>query len=101
MGRRIVELLVEGCRQIGIPYAFGVPGRAVMPVYNAFYDSAYPECILATHETAAAFMAATWATLRGVPGLILGTTGPGATNMVTGLATAFAEAVHDGQRAIG
>lgn len=93
MGRRIVELLVQGLRQIGVPYAFGVPGRAVMPVYNAFFDSGFPECVLATHETAAAFMAAAWATLRGVPGLVLGTTGPGATNMATGLATAFTEGI--------
>jgi NAD(P)-dependent dehydrogenase (short-subunit alcohol dehydrogenase family) len=93
MGRKTIEVLVQGLKQIGIPYAFGVPGRAVMPIYNAFFDSGFPECVLATHETAAAFMACSWATLTGVPGVVLGTTGPGATNMATGLATAFTEGI--------
>ena len=64
-----------------------------MPAYNAFFDQNFPNCLLATHESAAAFMAIAWASLRGVPPLVLGTTGPGATNMATGLATAFIESV--------
>lgn len=87
------KFLIECLSRHGVRHIFGIPGRAIIPLYNAIYDEGYPEAILASHETGAAFMAIASAQLSGTLGVCCGTTGPGATNLLTGVATAFTEGI--------
>lgn len=87
--------LVEALRQEKTQVVFGIPGGAITPVYDAFYkmhDSLSEMCIrhvLARHEQTAAHMADGYARASGRVGVCMSTSGPGATNLVTGIATAF------------
>ncbi len=88
----VADLLVAYLRQLGIEYVFGVPGGAIEPLYNALARSAReggPEVITARHETGAAFMAYGYYMGKKRLGVCCSTTGPGATNMITGVATAY------------
>lgn len=78
----VAALEAEGCSHV-----FGYPGGAIMPVYDALRDSAV-EHVLVRHEQAAALAADAWGRLRGEPGVCIATSGPGATNLVTGIANA-------------
>ena len=80
-------LLGEGCTTL-----FGYPGGAIMPVYDALAGSGLKH-VLVRHEQAAAFMADAWARVTGRVGVCIATSGPGATNLLTGLANAFADSV--------
>ena len=71
----------------GVDTVFGLPGGAIMPVYDALYDSDIRH-ILMRHELAAAHAADAYYRASGRPGVVFATSGPGATNLVTGLATA-------------
>src|SRR5215213_4117942 len=95
MGERVTPMgmLVDCLKRMGISYVFGIPGRAIMSLYNAAYDLGFPTPVLTSHETGAAFMALTWAQVAGRPGVCCATSGPGASNMLTGVATAFTEGV--------
>lgn len=93
MALSAVSFFVEILQRLEIDYVFGVPGRAVMPLYNELYDRGYPRMILSAHETGAAFMALDWAHLQGKIGVCCGTTGPGALNLMTGVATAYTESI--------
>jgi len=73
-----------------VKYVFGVPGASLMPVLDELRDRG-PELVLCRHEQNAAFMAQAWGRLTGVPGVCMATVGPGATNLVTGAATATAD----------
>src|SRR5450759_3159349 len=86
------DLLVAYLEQIGVEYVFGVPGAAIEPLYNALARSARrggPRPIVARHETGAAFMADGYARETGKIGVCCATSGPGATNLITGVACAY------------
>src|SRR4030066_2100296 len=87
-----VDLLVAYLEQIGVEYVFGVPGGAIEPLYNALARSARrggPRPVVARHETGAAFMADGYARESGKIGVCCATSGPGATNLITGVACAY------------
>jgi len=84
-GRAVVEVL----RAEGVEFVFGLPGGHVIDIYDALYDAEDIRHILVRHEQAAASMAAAYAQLTGRPGVCLVTAGPGATNLLSGIAEAF------------
>ncbi|OHE53248.1 MAG: acetolactate synthase, large subunit, biosynthetic type [Thaumarchaeota archaeon RBG_16_49_8] len=84
------QALVQGLWSEGVRAIFGIPGGQIMPVYDALYDSEIRH-ILARHEQCAAHMADGYARASGHPGVCMATSGPGATNLVTGIATAYAD----------
>jgi acetolactate synthase I/II/III large subunit len=86
------DLLVAYLEQIGIEFVFGVPGGAIEPLYNALARSARrggPRPVLARHESGAAFMADGYARETGKIGVCCATSGPGSTNLITGVACAY------------
>ncbi|MBT8125126.1 MAG: thiamine pyrophosphate-binding protein, partial [Gammaproteobacteria bacterium] len=86
------DLLVSYLDYIGVDYVFGIPGGAIEPLYNALSRSAEkggPRAIVARHETGAAFMADGYARNSGNLGVCCATAGPGATNLITGVASAY------------
>ena len=88
----LADLLVEYLDQLGVEYVFGVPGGAIEPLYNALARSERRggvRAVVARHETGAAFMADGYARNTGKLGVCCSTTGPGATNMITGVASAY------------
>lgn len=88
----VAELLVAYLEQMGVEYVFGVPGGAIEPIYNALARSQRrggPRPIVARHEAGAAFMADGYARETGKLGVCCATSGPGATNLITGVATAY------------
>lgn len=90
----LADLLVEHLEQLGVEYVFGVPGGAIEPLYNAMARSERAgglRTIVARHETGAAFMADGYARETGNLGVCCSTTGPGATNLITGVASAYVE----------
>ncbi|GBE48129.1 acetolactate synthase isozyme 1 large subunit [bacterium BMS3Bbin12] len=91
-GLEVGDRIVQYLEQLGVEYVFGVPGGAIEPLYNALARSARrggPRPVLARHETGAAFMADGYARETGRLGVCCATTGPGATNLLTGVATAY------------
>ncbi|MDP2875830.1 MAG: biosynthetic-type acetolactate synthase large subunit [Holophaga sp.] len=85
-------ILWECLQREGVEVVFGYPGGAIMPVYDALLESSIHH-VLARHEQGAAHMADGYARASGRTGVILSTSGPGATNLVTGLATAMMDSV--------
>ncbi|CAN5487965.1 acetolactate synthase large subunit [soil metagenome] len=86
------DLVVAYLEQLGIEYIFGIPGGAIEPLYNAMARSARRgglRHILARHEAGAAYMADGYARETGKIGVCCATSGPGATNLITGVACAF------------
>ena len=88
------ERIVQYIQQIGSEFVFGVPGGAIEPIYNALARSersniGQPRAMNACHETGAAFMADGYFRATGKLGVCIGTSGPGATNMITGVACAY------------
>ncbi|MGE4275314.1 MAG: thiamine pyrophosphate-binding protein, partial [Candidatus Methanomethylophilaceae archaeon] len=86
-GSRALLRLLEGQ---GVDTIFGYPGGPVIPIFNEMLDSSIRH-ILVRHEQCAAHMADGYARALGKPGVCLATSGPGATNLVTGVATAYAD----------
>jgi acetolactate synthase-1/2/3 large subunit len=86
----VSELIVRYMERLGIDYAFGMPGAHVLPVYDALYHSRI-RTVLAKHEQGASFMAGGYARIAHRPSACVATAGPGATNLVTGIANAYAE----------
>ena len=84
------QLLVECLHRQGVKYIFGIPGAKVDAIFDALVDGG-PELILCRHEQNASFMAACVGRLTGSPGVVLVTSGPGVSNLTTGLATATTE----------
>ena len=85
------DLVVNYLKQLNVDYVFGVPGGAIEPLYNALARSAReggPRPIVSRHETGAAFMADGYARTSGKLGVCCSTTGPGATNLITGVSSA-------------
>jgi len=81
------EAVAAAVERAGAEHLFGVQGGAVMPVYDALYDAA-PTHVTMAHEQAAAHAADAYGQVTGEPGVCLATSGPGATNLVTGIADA-------------
>ncbi|TMT87311.1 biosynthetic-type acetolactate synthase large subunit [Haloterrigena sp. H1] len=81
------ESVVRALENAGVEYAFGVQGGAIMPVYDVLYDSDIRHVTMA-HEQGAAHAADAYGIVSGEPGVCLATSGPGATNLVTGIADA-------------
>ncbi|PWW31137.1 acetolactate synthase-1/2/3 large subunit [Cytobacillus oceanisediminis] len=81
------QLLIKCLENEGVEYIFGVPGEENLDIMDALLDSSI-EFIVTRHETNAAFMAGTYGRLTGKPGVCLSTLGPGATNLLTGVANA-------------
>ncbi|MDO5852962.1 MAG: biosynthetic-type acetolactate synthase large subunit [Thermoplasmata archaeon] len=86
------KALVTMLERKGVDTVFGYPGGSVIPIYDELYDSGLRH-ILVRHEQCAAHMADGYARASGRPGVCLATSGPGATNLVTGVATAYADSV--------
>ncbi|MBP2113248.1 biosynthetic-type acetolactate synthase large subunit [Paenibacillus silagei] len=87
------ELLIEMLIDKKVETLFGYPGGAVLPLYDALYDNDRIQHVLVRHEQAAVHAADGYARVTGRPGVALVTSGPGATNAVTGIATAFMDSV--------
>src|SRR5215510_6652679 len=86
------ERLVKCMEAQGVEYIFGLSGGAAMPIFDALVDSKI-KLILTRHEQGATHMADGYARATGRPGVVLVTSGPGATNTVTGLLTALMDSV--------
>jgi acetolactate synthase I/II/III large subunit len=86
------EILLEALKREGVECIFGYPGGANIPIYDALYNSAIKH-ILVRHEQGAAFAAEGYARASGRVGVALATSGPGATNLVTGIADAKMDGV--------
>jgi len=90
------DLIIEYLKILEVEYVFGVPGGAIEPLYNALSrrekDNG-PKIIVARHEAGAAFMAEGYARETGKLGVCCATTGPGTTNLLTGVASAYADNV--------
>ena len=86
------KILVESLRREGVETIFGYPGGQILPVYDELYDSPLRH-ILVRHEQAAAHAADGFARASGRVGVCLATSGPGACNLVTGIATAYMDSV--------
>jgi acetolactate synthase-1/2/3 large subunit len=86
----VSELIVKFMQRLGIETIFGMPGAHILPVYDSLYDSSV-QAVLAKHEQGASFMAGGYARVSGKIGACITTAGPGATNLVTGIANAYAD----------
>lgn len=86
----VSELIVRYMERLGIEAIFGIPGSHILPVYDALHDSPI-RTVLAKHEQGAAFMAGGHARVTGGVGACITTAGPGATNLVTAIASAYAD----------
>jgi len=87
------EVIIECLKAEGIDYVFGYPGGAVLHIYDAFYKQDDVQHILVRHEQGATHAADGYARATGKPGVVLVTSGPGATNAVTGIATAYMDSI--------
>jgi len=87
------QVVIECLREQGVDVVFGFPGGAILPVYDALYDAVDINHILTAHEQGATHAADGYARATGKTGVVIVTSGPGATNTVTGIATANMDSV--------
>ncbi len=87
------SILIESLVEQGVEFVFGYPGGAVLPIYDELYEDDRIRHILARHEAGAAHAAEGYARSTGKPGVVLVTSGPGATNAVTGVADAYLDSI--------
>ncbi|AGH38479.1 Acetolactate synthase isozyme 3 large subunit [Bibersteinia trehalosi USDA-ARS-USMARC-188] len=87
------EMIVQSLRDEGVEYLFGYPGGSVLDIYDAIHTLGGIEHVLTRHEQAAVHMADGYARSTGKVGCVLVTSGPGATNAITGIATAYADSI--------
>jgi acetolactate synthase-1/2/3 large subunit len=87
------DILVEALCDLGVEVVFGYPGGAVLPIYDALFRSQRIKHILVRHEQAATHAAEGYARSTGKPGVVLVTSGPGATNAVTGITDALLDSI--------
>ncbi len=87
------EVLIQALKEEGVEFIFGYPGGAVLHIYDALYEQNSVKHILVRHEQGATHAADGYARATGKPGVVLVTSGPGATNAVTGIATAFMDSI--------
>src|SRR5690554_4390634 len=86
-------MLIRSLQDEGIEYIYGYPGGAALHIYDALFRQDKVKHILVRHEQAAVHMADGYARATGKPGTVLVTSGPGATNTITGIATAFMDSI--------
>jgi len=87
------DMLIRALQDEGVEYIFGYPGVAALHIYDAIFRQQRVEHILVRHEQAATHMADGYARATGRPGVVLVTSGPGATNAITGIATAYMDSI--------
>jgi len=87
------EIVVQALKDEGVEYVFGYPGGAVLHIYDAIFREEAIKHILVRHEQGATHAADGYARATGRPGVVLVTSGPGATNAVTGIATAHMDSI--------
>jgi acetolactate synthase-1/2/3 large subunit len=87
------EIVVQALKDEGVEYVWGYPGGAVLHIYDALFNQEQVRHILVRHEQAATHAADGYARATGKPGVVLVTSGPGATNAVTGIATAYMDSI--------
>ena len=87
------EIVIQSLKAEGVEHVFGYPGGAVLHIYDAFYKQDDVQHILVRHEQGATHAADGYARATGKPGVVLVTSGPGATNAVTGIATAYMDSI--------
>ena len=87
------EIVIEVLKEQGVDTVFGYPGGTILNIYDALYKHPEIRHILTSHEQGAAHAADGYARATGRVGVCMATSGPGATNLVTGIATAFMDSV--------
>ena len=88
------QILIEELIRHGTGIVFGYPGGAVLDIYDELYKNSHRiEHIISAHEQGAAHAADGYARVTGKPGVVIATSGPGATNLVTGIANAYLDSV--------
>ena len=87
------EIIIQSLTDLGVEVVFGYPGGAVLPIYDALFQQDRIRHILVRHEQAAVHAAEGYARSSGKPGVVLVTSGPGATNAVTGIMDAMADSI--------
>lgn len=87
------DILIRCLQEEGVEYIFGYPGGAVLHIYDALFRQNQIKHFLVRHEQAATHMADGYARSTGRPGVVLVTSGPGATNAITGIATAYMDSI--------
>ena len=87
------DMLIRALQDEGVDIIFGYPGGAALHIYDAIFRQQKVEHILVRHEQAATHMADGYARATGRPGVVLVTSGPGATNAITGIATAYMDSI--------
>ena len=87
------DIFVQSLKEEGVDYIFGYPGGAVLHIYDALYQQTDVQHVLVRHEQAATHAADGYARSTGRPGVVIVTSGPGATNAVTGIATAYMDSI--------
>lgn len=87
------ELIVHTLKHMEVKYVFGIPGGAIEDLNTAIYNEEFIQSIVSKHEEGAAFMADGYARVSGELGVCCATSGPGASNLITGLASAFADSI--------
>ncbi len=87
------EMVVKSLSALNVKYIFGYPGGSVLDIYDAIFQQDEIEHILVRHEQAATHMADGYTRATGKVGVVLATSGPGATNCVTGIATAYMDSI--------
>ncbi|URZ03423.1 Acetolactate synthase large subunit [Clostridium felsineum] len=87
------RIILECLKEQGVDTIFGYPGGAVLNIFDALYSFSEIKCVLTSHEQGASHAADGYARATGKVGVCLATSGPGATNLVTGIATAYMDSV--------
>ncbi len=87
------EIVIQCLKEEGVEYLFGYPGGSVLHIYDALFKQDAVKHILVRHEQGATHAADGYARATGKPGVVLVTSGPGATNAVTGIATAYMDSI--------
>jgi len=87
------EIVVQSLKDEGVECVFGYPGGSVLHIYDAIFKQQDVKHILVRHEQGATHAADGYARSTGKPGVVLVTSGPGATNAVTGIATAYMDSI--------
>ncbi len=87
------EIVIRALKDHGVRHIFGYPGGAVLPIYDALFQDNELVHVLVRHEQGAVHAAEGYARSTGKPGVVLVTSGPGATNAVTGLTDALMDSI--------
>ena len=90
MNITVSDLIVRYLERLGIEVIFGMPGAHVLPIYDSLFHSSV-NTVLVKHEQGASFMAGGYARMAHRPAACIATAGPGATNLITGIANAYAD----------